>query len=444
MSRSLPQPAERRVYSIGEITRELKNLLERQFSAVWLRGEISNFRPYPASGHFYFTLKDADAQISAVMFKGCNRFLKFKPEDGMAVMAHGRLSVYEAQGRHQIIVDHLEPDGVGALQVAFEQLKKKLGDEGLFDPKRKRALPFLPVTVGIVTSTQGAALHDMKTVLQRRFPNVNILVYPVRVQGEGAGAEIAAGVDFFSRTRSADVVIVGRGGGSIEDLWAFNEERVARAVAACRVPVVSAVGHETDFTICDFVADVRAPTPSAAAELCVPVRAELVVRVDSLQGRAEAAARRCILDGGRRLAELKRRIPAPDKLWQEQKQTLDDLVEHLTQSAVLLIRERRRDVAESRARLISPAGLVREAEAHLTSGVQALKSAHAVFMTGRRHAYERLNLKLNMLSPKNVLQRGYAVVRRPGGRVVPRSAGLKAGEALRVLFADGETAVTVD
>ena len=259
---------QRQVYSVSELTQRLKGLLETQFPDVWVAGEISNLRP-ATSGHLYFTLKDSNAQLRAVCFRSQARYLKFKPRDGVSVIARGRLSVYEARGEYQLLVELLEPAGLGALQLAFEQLKAKLAAEGLFDTARKKPLPVLPRTVGIVTSPSGAVIRDILRVLRRRYRNMNALLYPVRVQGEGAAQEIVQAIEHLNRRGGVDVMILARGGGSLEDLWAFNEEDVARAIAASRIPIISGVGHESDFTIADFVADLRAPTPSAAAELVV-------------------------------------------------------------------------------------------------------------------------------------------------------------------------------
>ena len=264
----------RRIYSVAELSLEIRNLLERQFPDVWVTGEVSNLRA-AGSGHLYFTLKDETAQLRAVCFRNQARYLKFKPQDGLAVIARGRLSVYEARGEYQLYVEFLEPAGLGALQLAFEQLKQKLAAEGLFDPARKKPLPMLPRVIGVVTSPTGAVIRDILRILHRRFRNINVLIYPVKVQGEGAAQEIAQGIEYFNRQAPVDVMIVARGGGSLEDLWAFNEEVVARAIAASKIPVISAVGHETDFTIADFVADLRAPTPSAAAELVVRRKQDL-------------------------------------------------------------------------------------------------------------------------------------------------------------------------
>ena len=273
---------QRKIYTVSELSQEIKGLFEKQFPDVWVTGEVSNFRA-ASSGNLYFTLKDASAQLRAVCFRNLARYLKFKPQDGISVIARGRLSVYEARGEYQLYVEYLEPAGLGALQLAFEQLKQKLAAEGLFDPARKRPLPMLPRAVGVVTSPTGAVIRDIVRILRRRFPNLNIMLYPVKVQGEGAAEEIVEGIEYFNRHRLADVLIVARGGGSLEDLWAFNEEVVARAIAGSKMPVISAVGHETDFTIADFVADLRAPTPSAAAELVVHRRQDFV---DELGDRA--------------------------------------------------------------------------------------------------------------------------------------------------------------
>src|SRR5207237_3461294 len=285
-----PQRIERRVYSVAELTAAVRGLLESSFGDIWVEGEISNCRVWN-TGHLYFTLKDGTAQIKAVMFRTAVRYLRFKPEDGVHVIARARLGVYEPKGEYQIVCEHLEPRGLGALQLAFEQLKKRLQAEGLFAADRKRSLPALPRKIGVVTSLDGAAIRDILKVLRRRAPNASVLIRPARVQGEGAAEDIARALKAIVRAKGIDVVIVGRGGGSVEDLWAFNEERVARAIAASPVPVISAVGHEADVTISDFVADVRAPTPSAAAEIVVAANDEFCHRIDRLAGRLRASAR---------------------------------------------------------------------------------------------------------------------------------------------------------
>src|SRR5437660_7707456 len=286
----LPTSSRRAVFTVTELTVRVRDLLESQFFEVWVKGELSNCRLWN-TGHLYFTLKDSASQLRGFMFRSALRYLKFTPADGLRVVARGKISVYEPKGEYQFVCEHMEPQGLGALQLAFDQLKKRLQDEGLFDAARKRPLPALPRKIGIVTSLDGAAIRDIIKVLGRRYANAHIVIRPARVQGDGAAVEIARGIRAIGRVAAVDVVIVGRGGGSIEDLWAFNEEIVARAIAASPVPVIAAVGHETDVTIADFVADVRAPTPSAAAELVVARHDEFCSRIDRLRDRLGAAAR---------------------------------------------------------------------------------------------------------------------------------------------------------
>ena len=294
----------RRIYSISDLNAEVRELFDLKFPDIWVTGEVSNLR-VAGSGHLYFTLKDETSQLRAVCFRNQARYLKFKPQDGMAVVARGRLSVYEVRGEYQLYVEFLEPAGVGALQLAFEELKQKLAAEGLFDAARKKALPILPKVIGVVTSPTGAVIQDILRVLHRRFPNINVMIYPVKVQGEGSAGEIAQGIEYFNRENSADVVIIARGGGSIEDLWAFNEEVVARAIAASQIPVISAVGHETDFTIADFVADLRAPTPSAAAELVVHRKEDFVGEIEGHFRQMAQLMRLRISEARQGLAELR-------------------------------------------------------------------------------------------------------------------------------------------
>ncbi|MDE3155479.1 MAG: exodeoxyribonuclease VII large subunit, partial [Acidobacteriota bacterium] len=288
-----PAPPARRVRTVSELTADLRELIESRFAEVWVEGELSNCRHWN-TGHLYFTLKDAGAQLRGVMFRTQVRTLRFKPEDGLHVVVRGRIGVYEPKGEYQIVCEHLEPQGLGALQLAFEQLKRRLQAEGLFDAARKRPLPVLPRKIGIVTSLDGAALRDIVKVLRRRYPDAHLVIRPSRVQGDGAATDVAAAIAQVGRVAGVDVIIAGRGGGSIEDLWAFNEEAVARAIAASPVPVISAVGHETDFTIADLVADLRAPTPSAAAELVVARKDDFTARIVQAGRQLHAAARRRI------------------------------------------------------------------------------------------------------------------------------------------------------
>jgi exodeoxyribonuclease VII large subunit len=317
---------ERRVYTVSELTAGIKGALEGAFPAVWVEGEISNLR-VPSSGHAYFTLKDEGAQISAVLFRSRGRRVRFEPEDGMRVLAFGALDVYAARGQYQLVVELMEPQGLGALQLAFEQLKRKLEAEGLFDDGRKRKLPVYPRVIGIVTSPTGAAIRDMLNIIGRRFGDLRILIAPVRVQGDGAAAEIVQALVNLQEMAELDVIVVGRGGGSIEDLWAFNEEAVARAIVACRVPVISAVGHETDFTIADFVADLRAPTPSGAAELVVREKLAVVARLADLYDRLTQAITADVTAHRERLEFLTRRrvLTDPTRPLRDLYRRLDDL-----------------------------------------------------------------------------------------------------------------------
>ena len=302
-----PEPrAARRVLTVAELTTAIREILETAYPEVWVEGELSNCRLWN-TGHLYFTLKDESAQLKAVMFRSAVRYLKFRPENGLHVIARGRVSVYDPKGEYQIVCEHLQPHGLGALQLAFEQLKQRLHAEGLFDPARKRQLPALPRKIGVVTSLDGAALRDIIKVLRRRYPNAHLVIRPARVQGEGAAEDLARGIAQIATVPGIDVAIVGRGGGSTEDLWAFNEEVVARAIARSPIPVISAVGHEIDYTISDFVADVRAATPSAAAELVVARKDEYGDRIDRVRGRLEAAARTGIHTLKTRVHVLERR-----------------------------------------------------------------------------------------------------------------------------------------
>jgi exodeoxyribonuclease VII large subunit len=432
----------RRVLTVTELTVRVRDMLETEFFEVWVEGELSNCRVWN-TGHLYFTLKDASTQVKAVIFRSALRYLKFKPVDGLGVVARGRLSVYEPKGEYQLVCEHLEPQGLGALQLAFDQLKKRLQDEGLFDQARKRPLPALPRKIGIVTSLDGAAIRDIIKVLRRRYRNAHLIIRPARVQGDGAALEIARGVRALGRIPGVDVVIVGRGGGSIEDLWAFNEEVVARAIALCPVPVISAVGHESDVTIADFVADLRAPTPSAAAEIVVSAKDDFCARIDRLHDRLGAAARarvqgllgRVHAAGGRpAFAGFPGRVAMRGRHAAE----LTHAVARLMRAG-LAARERRlqqlqrqlarfdlgRRMADIRTRLVS-------AESRLTGAAR-----------GRLHrAGTRLGNcagRLDTLSPLAVLGRGYAVCWDAGRTHVVRDAAQVArGDLVRVTLATGE------
>jgi len=432
------------ILSVSQLTHALRDLLEGAYPSVWVEGEISNFSA-PASGHWYFTVKDEGASLSAAMFRGQNRRVRFRPEGGMSVLCHGRISVYPPRGNYQLIVDRIEPRGVGDLRLAFEQMRARLHSEGLFDESRKRQLPFLPVRVGIVTSPTGAAIRDMMRVLVQRYRPLEILLAPARVQGEGAAEEIAAALDLLDVDGRAQVVLCGRGGGSLEDLWAFNEETVARAIARCRIPVVSAVGHEVDVTIADLVADVRAATPSNAAELAVPVRAELDAALDDLRERlAQAAARD--LDRKRALQQrLERHLIDPRRYLQIQAQRRDELEQRLFEGLERdIARRRERSLnALRRLRSASPAAHVRRGRDRLTSAVAALAQAQRHGWSLRQGALERTAGRLDALSPLGVLARGYAMASKDG-RILREAGRVHSGDLVRVRLHRGELGCTVD
>lgn len=394
-------PPEKRIHTVTEITRLIKQSLENSFPRVWIQGEISNCKRH-TSGHWYFTLKDENAQIQAVMWKSRAESLLFLPEDGKKVQARGAITVYPPRGAYQIDVIQLLPVGVGELQMAFEQLKRKLAAEGLFDANRKRPLPRFPGRVGIVTSPSGAALHDIRSVLERRAPSLEVIVAAVRVQGDGAADEIAAAITDMNRARAADVLIVGRGGGSLEDLWAFNEEVVARAIAASRIPVISAVGHEVDFSIADFVADLRAPTPSAAAEMVIPDRADLVDIVNTFRYTMTQRMQdriRALRDGVNRLLRSYS-FNRPKDLVLQFSQRVDELEKSLT-----------------------------------------LAATHRFDTAHQRHT--SLFQQLEALSPKNVMLRGYAIVRRRND-VITKAGELRPGDLTEIQFSDGAVPARIE
>jgi exodeoxyribonuclease VII large subunit len=411
--------AKRRVLSVSELTGRIRTLLEEQFVEISVEGELSNCRVWN-TGHLYFTLKDETAQIKGVMFRSALRYLRFKPQDGLRVVARGRVSVYDPKGEYQIVCEHLEPEGLGALQLAFEQLKERLSKEGLFDPRRKRTLPALPRKIGIVTSLEGAAVRDIIQVLRRRYPNAHLVIRPTRVQGEGSALEIARALRAIGTVPGVDVVIVGRGGGSIEDLWAFNEEVVARAIAGCPVPTISAVGHETDVTIADFVADLRAPTPSAAAEMVVSRKDDFCARIDRLAHGVQSAMQT-------RLHRLESRVRSLDA------RPARALLSQLAGRARLYQSMRRKlDTFDIRVRLGGVRSRLVAADGRL-DGALTLK---------RHRAEARLHstaARLEALSPLAVLARGYAVCWNEDRTAIIRDASIvRAGARVHVKVEKGE------
>ena len=431
---------ERKVYTVSELTAGIKGTLEGAFPAVWVEGEISNLR-VPSSGHAYFTLKDEGAQLSAVLFRGRGRRVRFEPEDGMHVLAFGGLDVYAARGQYQLVVELMEPQGLGALQLAFEQLKRKLEAEGLFDEGRKRKLPVYPRVIGIVTSPTGAAIRDMLNIIGRRFGDLRILIAPVRVQGDGAPAEIVQALVNLQEMAELDVIVVGRGGGSIEDLWAFNDETVARAIVACRVPVISAVGHETDFTIADFVADLRAPTPSGAAELVVREKLAVIERLVDLYARLKQAVTADVTAQRERLQFLARRrvLTDPARALRDLYRRLDDLQGRLR----LGLRAGQRQIRH-RLALLTRALSARNPAARISADVALLGQLRGRLVSGAAHGVQASRARfatsvgrLESLSPLAVLSRGYSVTRLPSGALVRSAAQARAGDLLEILLHQG-------
>ena len=437
---------ERKIFTVSELSVEIKGLLEKRFPDVWVAGEVSNFRG-ATSGHLYFTLKDASAQIRAVCFRNQARYLKFKPQDGISVIARGHLSVYEARGEYQLYVDYLEPAGIGALQLAFEQLKQKLAAEGLFDAARRKPLPLLPRTVGVVTSPTGAVIRDILRVLKRRFRNMNVLLYPVKVQGEGAAEEIAEGVQYFNSHRAADVVIVARGGGSLEDLWAFNEEAVARAIASSKIPVISAVGHETDFTIADFVADLRAPTPSAAAELVVHRKQDFIDELRDRARRMTQSARLAISGAREQLAGLRMHYvfkAMMDRVG-ERARRVDDAIVDMTRLMRLKVTDCREALLHSSAGIVRYdfRRAIRLERVELDEREVKLQAAFARLLTDRRNRLVHIHTLLQERSPRTILDRGYSITRDAQGHIVRGAAKVAIGDDLSIRLARGELNATV-
>jgi exodeoxyribonuclease VII large subunit len=442
-------PREKRaILTVSELNALARDILEAALPVVWVEGEISNLRRYP-SGHVYFTLKDEAAQISAVLFRGQAAGLVFLPEDGLQVVARGRVSLYEARGSYQIVVEGLEPAGLGALQLAFEQLKAKLLAEGLFDPGRKRPLPLLPRRIGVVASLAGAALHDILRVLERRFASLEVVIAPARVQGEGAAREIVEAIHRLNRLGSVDVLIVARGGGSLEDLWAFNEEIVARAIAASEVPVVSAVGHEVDVTITDLVADLRAPTPSAAAAMVVASRDELTERIAALRARLVTAARRILADGRHRLAGrgAGRALHLVRGRCREAAQRLDDAASGLRRALEGRVGGSRHRV-EILAERLSPLRLRERVMARrdaLAGLRRLLQGAVGAAMQRCRQRLAAAGSGLEALSPLAVLERGYAICFHgpAGAAILKDAADVAPGDPVRVRLHRGSLGCAV-
>jgi exodeoxyribonuclease VII large subunit len=421
-------------YSVSELTGAIRGLLTDHFSDIWVAGEISGTR-VPASGHYYFTLKDEAAQLKAVCYKMTARYLKFKPQDGIAVLARGRIDVYDARGEVQFVVEAIEPQGHGALQLAFEQLKKKLAAEGLFDAGRKRALPALPVRIGIVTSPTGAVIRDILQILERRFPGRHVRIYPALVQGEGAVEQVVAGLAYFSRSAWAEVVIVARGGGSLEDLWTFNEERVARAIAASSVPVISAIGHETDFTIADFVADFRAPTPSAAAEIVIRTRQSLYEVLHQSIVKLTQTVRLNIAMRARALHRISVDQAMLHRAIGRRMQRVDELEYGIRDLVRATIDRRRKALERTRSTLAQLDVRLKFAAARrrIEASDSRIRQSIRLRMGAAREQLSPLEAHLAQLSPLKILDRGYAIVEKDGKIVkAPEDAPVDSEVNIRV------------
>jgi exodeoxyribonuclease VII large subunit len=440
------RPPERRVWKVRDLVAAVRSHIEREYSDAWVEGEISNFRA-PDSGHLYFTLKDGNAQIRVVMFRSSARLLRFRPADGLQVVIRGRITVYEERGELQISAEYIEPKGAGSLQLAFEQLKAKLEAEGLFAAECKKPIPALPSRIGVVTSAQAAALRDILNVLQRRHHSVNVLIYHAQVQGEAASSEVAAGVRFFNQHDNVDVIVVARGGGSAEDLASFNNEALARTVAASEIPIISAVGHETDFTIIDFVADLRAPTPSAAAELVIRSRQEIEDHVGALRERLSRAMRYRLLMGRQALTELAQHgaFARMMEVIRQRQQKLDDLTHRmeLAERQVLQQAHRRWEMISAAVRHYDLGLVLSGMRKELESGTVALVAIMRNVLLQQRVRSERLHTALESLSPLAILERGYALVFDSSGQLLKDIRGVNLGDEISARLAHGEVHATV-
>ncbi|MGC8908487.1 MAG: exodeoxyribonuclease VII large subunit [Desulfomonilaceae bacterium] len=436
---------ERKVYTVAELTAGIRDLLESSFTSVWVRGEITGYRP-AHSGHLYFSLKDAESQISCVMFKTQSRFLKFRPEDGLEVVVWGKLTVYGPRGQYQLVLDSMEPVGLGSLMLAFEQLKQKLQAEGLFDARRKKPLPPFPYTIGIVTSPHGAAIRDMIRIISRRFPPANIVLSPASVQGDKAPEELVEALRRLERVEDIDVIIIGRGGGSAEDLWAFNDERVVRAVAECPIPIVSAVGHEIDFTLTDFAADLRASTPSAAAELVVRDRNDLMEGVRHLVARMTNAMQNLINTAWQAVDEAMKRLPDPRRRIMDQRASVEDLSQRLARAMSKTLSITRQDAYMTYKRLRpdflrNAVERTREERALLQS---RLERAMAIAVDQAKMQVEGMVKRLESVSPLAVLARGYSITfLQKTGAVVTDARDVGKGDALRIRLHKGDISCKV-
>ena len=439
---------DRDIYSVSRLNQTARKLLEQGLARIWLEGELSNIAR-PSSGHLYFTLKDSKAQIRGAMFSSRNRLLRFKMEEGMQVVVRAKISLYEPRGDYQLIAEYMEEAGDGVLQRAYEALKLKLETEGLFDSANKQPLPLLPKRIGVITSPSGAAIRDVVSVLKRRFPAIPVLVYPVPVQGKDAGREIAAMIKTAAARNECDVLVLTRGGGSLEDLWAFNEEIVARAIFDCRIPLVSAVGHEVDFTTADFVADQRAPTPSVAAELVSPDKDEWLTRVSHLQTRSGRHIQQDLIDRRQQLNWLNKRLQLrhPGQYLRQQVQRLDEFEQRIRLSIQSNFSNLQSSLHEKLARLkqATPGHRIARYALQQHGLLQRLNTATGILLEGRKQQLAAACRTLDAVSPLATLERGYAIVTRPADRkIIRKASSVKEGEQVETRLADGQLLCTID
>jgi exodeoxyribonuclease VII large subunit len=443
----MESPGTRDIYSVSRLNREVRVLLERGFGSIWLEAEVSNLAK-PSSGHWYFSLKDATAQVRCCMFRQRNMLCAFAARDGQKVLVRARIGLYEPRGEFQLVIDHMEDAGLGALKRQFEELSAKLAAEGLFAPERKRALPLIPKRIGVITSPSGAAIRDILHVLARRFAAVPVLIYPVAVQGAAAATEIAAAIRAAGRRAECDVLILARGGGSLEDLWAFNDEALARAIVASPIPVISGIGHEIDFTIADFAADIRAPTPSAAAELAVPDGEEWRVSLRRLAQRLQRGLRRRVEAQRERLRWLMGRAArvSPSARLAQQTQRLDDLEQRLARALRQILADRRTVLGEHRSRLwqVSPAARLRNTAARQAALYARLCAAALARLHLARERLSPLVRTLNAVSPLATLERGYAIVSGSDGIILRDAADAAPGSLIEARLARGKIRAKVE
>jgi len=440
------RPPDRRVWKVRDLVAAVRTHIEKEYSEAWVEGEISNYRN-PESGHLYFTLKDGNAQIRVVMFRSSARLLRFRPADGLLVVVRGRVTIYEDRGELQISAEYIEPKGAGSLQLAFEQLKAKLEAEGLFATDRKKPIPSLPSRIGIVTSPQAAALRDILNILQRRHHSANVLIFPAQVQGDVAAFEVSSGVRYFNKADNVDVIVIARGGGSAEDLASFNNESLARTIAASEIPVISAVGHETDFTITDFVADLRAPTPSAAAELVIRSRQEIEEHASALRDRLSRAMRYRLLMGRQALTQLAQHgaFARMMEVIRQRQQKLDDLSHRMELAERLLLEKssRRWQAVSAAIRHYDLRLVLSGTRKELENWTTALGSVMRNVLLQHRVRSERLQTALESLSPLAILDRGYALVFDANGKLLKDPAAVKLGDEISARLAHGELQASV-